>query len=262
MTNDLTRSMLPGIVEDNEGADVVDGYIALISTERGSDALPRLPTEPEHKQIARRLERLTSRLRPVSMTVAQQDAVMQLIGQLFERYPAMRNADVASMSCAYLEDLGRLPLFAIRGAIDDVKFGRIKGLDPDWPPTSPRLYAAGERHLEPVAVERNKAARVLAVRSIEVPVSEEMRQRVGKTFTELAEATKVRLEDEHQERRSYHAKQRIGPFGRELLLREYSSLGVEPVTAGKSAMLVSPSLAKQLGVLPTPPITPDDERYR
>lgn len=262
MTNDLTRSMLPGIVDDTEGAELVDGYIALITTERGPDALPRLPTHPECKEITRRLERLTVKLRPVSMSITQQDDVMQLIGQLFERYPAMRNADIASMSAAYLEDLGRLPLFAIRGAIDDVKFGRIKGLDPDWPPTSPRLYAAGERHLEPAAIERNKAARVLAVRSIVVPVSEEMRQRVGKTFTELADATRVRLEDEHEERRSYHAKKRVGPFGRELLLREYAGLGVDPVTAGKNEMLVSPSLAKQLGVLPKRPSTPDDERFR
>lgn len=264
MTNAMVPvTTLPGIVEDNEGAELVDGYIALITKERGPDALPRLPSDRERKEIARRLERLTAKLRPASMTKTQQDDIVQALGSLWLRYPSLRNADIGEMTTGYLLDLERFPKFAVIAAIDDVRFNRIKGLDPDWPPTSPRISAAVERHVEPIAIERSKAARVLAVRNIVVPVSEEMRKRVGKTFTELAEATKLRLEEDHEERRARHATTRSGPFGREMLLAEYRHLGVAPVmTSGKKAYPISASLAKQLGVLPTKPSTPDDERFR
>ncbi len=250
MANDLTKSgALPGIIED-DGAELVDSFVAVINTERGHDALPRLPTPAEQGAMERRLSKLTAKLRPTSMSTTQEDDALQLIGQLFTRYPSLGKRDISVMSSAYLDDLGRLPLFAIKGAIDDVIYGRIEGLEPDYPPSSPRLYKAGEAHLVEPAVVLNKAKRVLAIRTILAPISEETRERVGEMVAEFVASRRVKQDDEARIGREDHAQRWAGPTSREMILAEYRALGVPPVTAGRDDMLISPSLARQLGRLP------------
>jgi hypothetical protein len=250
MTKNLPAPALPGLVADLEGADVVSRHASKINTEFGKDTLPELPGKADRTAIERRISALQTKLRPVSMAVAEQDRVIAELGAVWLGYPSMRNADVAAMSTAYLLDLQDLPLFAILAACEDIRRRRIKNLDPDWPPTSPRIHDIAARHVEPIAVAVLQAKRVLAVRDVRRPVTEAMQAKVGALVNDFAAASRLRLEQDHEERRAEYGRRYIGPFGQKCLEREWAKEGVRPqTTGGANPVMISPSLASQLGSL-------------
>lgn len=236
----------PGLFEDHDAA-LVDQFVEAIDAERGFDALPRLPTPAERARIANRAAALRRKLTPTNLSMTQQDDLAEKLGELWNCFPSMRNADVGAMTSAYIEDLGRLPLFAALAAIEDVRHRRIKSLDPDWPPTSPRCVDQGEKHVEPFERERMRAERVLRVTKIAVKDDPSMREKIAEHVSAFVKTNRERQKDAEEQLRadvfnSHGLREAADRNQRE----EYEHHGLEPP---QGTWPISMSLAKNLGMV-------------
>lgn len=246
--NDLipAPTTLPGIVED-EVDSLVGAFVNSILTERGYDQLPRLPSKMERAAMQSRRDRLARKLAPINESMTQQDDIVQELGRLWVRFPALRNADVGVMTSAYLEDLARFPLFAAMAAIADVRDRRIKSLDPDWPPTSPRLVEAAEKHVEPVAVAFMRVGRVLKIDKVAIPNNPDMQRKVKTEILGFIADRKTDLTTDEARYREDVCKPMASTSAR-FILEEYRALGIEPIK-GLGGHVLSPTLARKLGML-------------
>lgn len=239
---------LPGIMNDAEAEATINWFSAQIIHDAGIDELPRLPTQAERIQIGAYLSILESRLTPINSHQKLIDAAVQAFGELFTGYPAMRRErNAVEIAVLYANDLGELPLFAIRGAIRDVKTNKVKGVDMEWAPTSPRMYSAAENHVVPYRVMRTNAKRVLAVKRIMVQPDPETSGKIGVMLKDFHAAmaagnvTSIKAETERAEQRAKDAVERNERF----ILREYARLKIPPVRRA-DGVLVSPQVASNI----------------
>ncbi len=230
MSSNLPAPTIPGLAPDMEHADIVERFAAAIETERGYDALPKMPTVDERRALTARRDALMTKLRPFEMATAEQDRFAQAFGLMVLGYPSMRNQEIRPITTAYALDLGKLPLFAVLAAMEDVRQRRVKGLDPDWPPTSPRLFEIAQKHVEKDAAALLKVQRVMAVRKAHLPPDPAMKERVGELWITFAEALKHKLKTQQNASwEKYAEKYKTGESEDRMRLEQYRAEGFEPV---------------------------------
>ncbi len=217
--------------------------------ETGSASLRRDLTRPEKAALGGRADELKLALRPISQASEEMRRAAEALAQLFLGFPSMRNVDAQAMITAYVQHMSDMPLFAVRAACDDVVKGKVKGLDPDWPPTSVRLVEIAEKHSRPLIEESIRISKTLTGKQTVVEVSPEERARVGEKLKVMAQdMTKATGKEASDQAKATLAK--MASDNQEKILAEYRRLGIEPSYADPArTMLVSPSLRKLLGGL-------------
>ena len=100
---------------------------------------------------------------------AKAEDIKQEIAKLMAAYPSLRGAspaDALAMLHQFTEALKGVPLWALRGVCRDVLRGSIPGLNPDFPPTAPRVRQLVDirdaaQHQEARDIERILTAKVV-----------------------------------------------------------------------------------------------------
>lgn len=275
MTNDLTvrQRDLPWLMPDAAAAEVLAQFKTF--DEGTAVMINRAPTVLERQMLSRRGIEIDLVLRPLGTspqnftvpnerggtdTVSTKQYVRQLLALFFGGYTSMRGGDPRATIASYMHDLRAVPVWALERAFDDVKGGRVtipdgrgghKPLDPDFPPTSARLYSAAMKHTAALAGEERKIKRVLGPTKLDLaPMSDEQRARELPRIRKMVEQTKAILNkvdpDEARartecEKRSAELLAKHNEVFAEAALEQYGALGMEPVVAA-GVGLVSPEL--------------------
>jgi hypothetical protein len=113
-------------------------------------------------------------------TEATRSDLEQVVSAVMMRYPSMRGVsqlEAQVMVRAYCDDLMGLPVWAINAAARDITKGAVSDLNPDFPPSAPRIRQLAQQHLERPAAEMRDLRKVLHAR-IEPPDDPAMRERI------------------------------------------------------------------------------------
>lgn len=248
MSRNLTTTKgpaLPGLADPGAEAREVIAETVAFWPEDGRGATLARPLKAEEKRVLHdRLKGLSAELR--EMGPVERERAAQAVAQMFLAFPSTRNIDAAAMVSAYVAGMQDLPLAAIVAACEDVAKGRVKGIDPDWPPTGPRLHAIAKKHTARPETERLRIQRALAGTVARAAVTKEERERVGAKVRELAD----KLVSDRIEEREVVNKAALETMGARTLdtqLRQYESAGVKPVYADQSrkTLLSLPFLLSQ-----------------
>lgn len=253
----VQQPALPGFVEDVEALAIARAYFGQIEDYgQGKLALPTLPTAQERAVLEQRAADLRRVLQPISYADADRQRAMLAFGRLFLGYPTLEKVDKAEKAAAYMIDCADLPAFAIEAAVEDIKHGRVKGLDLDYPPSSPRVYKIAEAHRDRVSTqERFPIERVLSVKLLSKPAqTAEEEKRVGELMRGLADSMTVEHEDREREERKVLLDKQAARNTTDVE-REWAALGLEPVTykLGARTVPMSVSLARSLGMIKDKP---------
>lgn len=244
--------------------------------ETGAVYASRLPTADERDRLTRRHAALDRNLRPLSADARDQDAVKKALAAFFLGYPSLNNADAPGMIAAYITDLRTMPAWAAikalekikRGEVEDVdrRSGRAVPLDPDWPPSSARVYQVAQRIASKPIEEHSKIGRLLGARSAVPEMADEERAAAGARVRAMADeirgliarpdASQRAALDEREQRRRHREAAMRAEF-EERCREEYADLGLEPRKIG--GLMVSPELAAKMDAVVA---TAMDERHR
>lgn len=261
---DLTeyQPQLPGTAP---GADAATELLQTFTVwDEGRDVIAaRLPSAAERRVLASRLETLDRGLRAFWDDAGDKRAVRDALVLFFNGYPSLRNADAPAMVTAYMVDLKSLPAYAVRQALDDIKHGRVRDvdhrsgreipLDPDWPPSSPRVYDVAVKIIRAPVGEQVKIRKLFAAKPARAELSSEERATAGAKIRAMADAAKrqfavpdaatLALNRQAEERREEAQRRREAQLAADYL-DEYAELGVEPVKIG--GVMISPELAQRI----------------
>ncbi len=248
---------LPGLLPDAEALRLAEVFRAKF--EGSCFVVERMPTTVERQTLQRRSAQLTEVLRPIG-DGGGRVAASEAIAGLLVAYGYGRNDPRADETITvYVKHLSEVPLFAIRAACEDVRAGRVHDVDrrtgnrvplsPDKEPSTIRLRAVAQKHVDRVAAEKYAFDKVLmAKRAVEPPASDAERAAVGARFQELAadlarQTAKKELDDAEELAAEVEARRARGD---RLIEAEYEALGLTPVR-NSAGTLVSLSMMKASG---------------
>lgn len=275
MTNDLTvrEPKLPWLLPDEAVAELLATFKTF--DEGHAVIINRAPTMVERQMLSRRGTEIELVLRPLGTspqnftvpnerggtdTVSTKQYVRQMLALFFGGYTSMRSGDARPTIASYLHDLRAVPVWALERAFDDIKSGRVtvpdgrgghKPLDPDFPPTSSRIYSVAMKHTAGLATEEHKIKRVLGPTKTDLaPVSDEERKLTLPRIQRMHQQAKAALSkvdpDEAAARAAAEARSaellaKSNEHFAAAALAEYGELGVAPVVAAGFGV-VSPEL--------------------
>lgn len=251
----VQQHTLPGLADDAEAQAIADAFHRQIEDYgQGKLALPRLPTAQERAILEQRFSDLRVALRSASIAMADRERVQAALGRRFANMPSLRNANVVEMVTTYTLDLLDLPALCVEMACDDLRRGKIKEVDPAYPPTSTQIYKQAEAHRDRLyQAQYRPIERVLSVKMLSKPEQTEAQAaRVGDLMRGLADGMKGDAEREETEKQTRRLE-----VGREqntkLIHREWARLGLEPVMTkgidGRSYPM-SPAMARSMKLIP------------
>jgi hypothetical protein len=239
---------LPVVAADQNAEALIGRFTAAIVRDSGSDELPRLPTEDERREIQQYATRMARLCAPTRESKQHQAEALMAIGAVFAGIPSMRNTDNAKTAAFYLSELGDLPVFAIKAACEAFRKGEIAGCDPDFAPTTVRLYGAAKKFAERALNRRYGAERILLIRkALPPPLSPEKAAELRDRMAGLASSLREKLDAVHRDVAERVASETLAGSSERMIEREYQHLKMRPIKAGD--IPVSPALAKQLGGL-------------
>lgn len=118
---------------------------------------------------------------------AENGELERAVSAIMMRYPSMRGVsqvEAQVMVRAYCDDLAGLPIWAVNAAARDITKGAVADLNPDFPPSAPRIRQVAQEHLDRPAAEMRDLKKVLNAR-IEPPEDPAMRERIKIGFQNL-----------------------------------------------------------------------------
>ncbi|WP_441277787.1 hypothetical protein AB7783_12305 [Tardiphaga sp. 172_B4_N1_3] len=131
--------------------------------------------EPVRERLTKRLDLLRSCSRPAAV-----EAIEEEIAKLMLGFPSTRGVPVIEVQLQvrkYAEDLLGVPLWAVKDACRDISRGSVPGLNPDFPPTSPRLRLVVNSYVARVHLEAHEIKQVLHA-AVLLPANPEVRQSI------------------------------------------------------------------------------------
>lgn len=208
-----------------------------------------------------RLTALRKALAPIN-SMAERDQVALALTRMFSRY--VNTGSVSNQRAtitAYVTALSGFPAWAVLKAIEEVERGAVEGMNPDFPPSAPRLCQIAEGHTAQPREEKAKVEAVLNARVDEVTQRDpDEVARVAAKMRAAADELGARVaaeQGETEQRRRERDAQKIAANDREII-REYHAAGIAPVMASNGRPM-SMTLARmsnlklhQLGEAPPP----------
>ena len=152
----------------NNSLEYLDGHPV-------ADALP----SPELRlAIAHRLEAIRRALLPLDRAMAERERAARVVNTMLTCWNLRQDAR-ETKAAIYVLALGRLPVWSVEQACQDVARGLVEGLDPDFPPSTARVHQLAEAALAPL---RKEAKRLDVCRAVTLKPhrqTAEERQRLG-----------------------------------------------------------------------------------
>lgn len=234
---------LPDIARDQHPVwALVDGLAQTIEIEMRIAVMERLPTKQERAQIEEYQKRMRLICRPARESMTERDHAMRAIAAMLGRYPSLRNTDIKGMCTAYLMDLEDFPLFAIIQACTDIRLNRVRGIEKDFPPSTPRVRSVVDNIAAPVRAKVLTAGRVLACRMERRVITPEQREEVQRKMAETLAGLKQKQEDRLLEVNAKVAARTLAA-NKEFNRREWFYDGRTPPVPLDSDYAISPGLA-------------------
>lgn len=231
---------LPGLVPDLEAARLADSFRPV--HEGQHVVIDRKPTDAERAILEKRLAAINAELLPISTNAAARGAAAEVIAGLLVGYGYARGDKRAAQTVTvYVNHLETVPLFAVRAACEDVKSGRVFDTDkrtgnrvplsPDKEPSTIRLRAVAQRHVDVLKTERWRFQRVLTAKIAPPPISDVERARVAAGFEALKDELVTRNAETNLAEQAASAAVAEADLKRirEAILAEYRREGLEPV---------------------------------
>lgn len=231
-------------------AAVQDGHRWVMM--RAVDGDPRRILEARRKQVRVLLRGLNG--------VGDQQQAALAVSLALQGYSG-RIADAQGTVTAYTSVLQDVPLWSIQQACDEVRRGRVAGVNPDFPPSAARLHQVAEEKLTPLRQELRKLDIVLdsKVHEVDQQIPAEERAAVLKglreTVAQLATVADTESAAEAERRKARIRTQQ--DRADEALIREYEREGLVPHFNSDTRRPVSLRLARMLG-LPLEPVEQED----
>jgi hypothetical protein len=246
---------LPGLLPNVEVLRLAQSFRTY--DEGGELVIDRMPSAAERHLLIERSQELGVALQPIAERSANQVEAGAVIAALLVGYGISRNDKSSGQTIAvYIKHLESVPLFAIKAACDDVRFGRVYDvdrrtgnripLDPDYPPSTVRLRMVAQKHIDAMFAEKYAFDKVLrAKRALPALPSEAERARVSEQLKGLARDIAARSASEDLEgiERAARRAEESRSLSERLILAEYARLGMKPERV--AGILVSPELARK-----------------
>lgn len=203
------------------------------------EAVLRLEVTPADRSVMRRrLEKLNGALRPATMSTSERDRIASAVASMLTGWMNVSRQDPRETVAGYVVHLQDLPAFAVEQACYDAAKGHVEGLNPDFPPSAPRLHQLAEEACAAMRAEAAGIREVLAAKLERIPTEEE-RARIGAGFAELRADLTVPEETISGEAKAESESRRV-ENNRRFFERDCAAAGVDP------AQNASPSLLKAL----------------
>lgn len=246
MSRELTtqNAQLPSLATQARAAEIIDQRVSFWPDD-GTAPVLRAPLTGDEKQaLQNRMVELVRELRPISTATEEKKRASQALAAMFMGFPSLRNTDNAAMVAAYLMALDDLPVSAVIKACEDVAKRRVKGTDPDFPPTGPRLYEVAQKYTRPAEGERIKIKRTLDAKVGDAPISPEERKRTAEKARAFADEMKAKLEKETG-LAGEAMERKMAELNHRGIENEWTRYGMEPRFADKAKTIpISLALAR------------------
>lgn len=205
----------------------------------GADVVLRLEVTPADRDVMRlRLEKLNAALRPASMSTSERDRIATAVATMLTGWMNVSRQDPRETVAGYVVHLQDLPAFAVEQACQDAARGHVDGLNPDFPPSAPRLHQLAEEVCAAMRAESGGIREVLSAKLERTPTEEE-RARIGAGFAALRAELMAPDERISAEAKAKSESRRV-ENSRRFFERDCAAAGVDP------AWNASPSLLKAL----------------
>lgn len=239
----VNADSVPSPKPDAEVRGIIDNLVCFWPDDGSPLELRRELADTERGKLQLRARDLHSAMRPINSATEDKRRLAQALAAMFLGFPSMRNSDNQATVSAYIMAMEGFPLFAGLAACDDIMKRRVPDLDPDFPPTAPRMCDIAAKHTNPAVGERLMIERTLAGKTREMRLSPEERDRVGRGLRQVADAMNADLEIERQERKRQNVENRTAE-SQQAILAEYARRGLAPVYADRDkTILLSLELA-------------------
>lgn len=228
---------------DLEARGIIDNTTMFWPDDGSPPEMRRQLTQRERNRLQLRASELHRAVRPIATASEEKRRLAQSLAAMFLGFPSMRNSDNQATVAAYIMAMEGFPLFAGIAACEDVVKRRVQELDPDFPPTAPRMCDLAAKHVSPVVGERLMIEKTLAAKKQDPQLTPEQRERVGKGLRQMAEEMAAVNEEGRREAMRQNIERRMQESQR-AILAEYARRGLEPAYADKEqTILLSPELA-------------------
>lgn len=176
----------------------------------------RLPSAAERGLLEQRRRELAAAATPCSLDSERRRAAAA-IADMLDGFLRARSIDVAAkqaMIAGILTDLAALPAWAIERACERVRRGEFDG-NPDFVPTSPRLYRLASAELVPLRLEEQRIAATLRLLPRSAPPDDDDgRQRIASGLQALSAKLAEPSEQEIERRRQRSERMRAESIAR------------------------------------------------
>ncbi len=118
---------------------------------------------------------------------ATRSEIEEAVAALMMAYPSMRglsHLEAQVLIRKYADDLADMPLWSIKAAARDISRGAVSDMNPDFPPSAPRVRQLADEHVEWCKKELRDLTVVLKA-DVEPPADPEMRARIILGFKKL-----------------------------------------------------------------------------
>lgn len=116
--------------------------------------------------------------------------IEEAVAALMMAYPSMRglsHLEAQVLIRKYAEDLADMPMWAIRAAARDISRGAVSDMNPDFPPSAPRVRQLADDHIEWCKKEL-RDLKTLLTAEVEPPANPEVRARINLGFQKLQQS--------------------------------------------------------------------------
>lgn len=217
-----------------------------------------IPTEAERRKLLVRCHALDATLRQASETAEDTARVAVAVSVMLGAggYASLQNVDREAKVAEYTWVLRDLPAWAVERGCDKVQRGKVKEVNPDWPPTGPRLHQVCEAEIASVKAEQHAIEQVLKLQPPHAPTEAERERKafaaqawLDRTDPKAQRLNEIAVDEPARREAAERTKQCLIEGGRAMIEAEYRAAGLEPIRSGDGS-LVSLSLAKALGTRP------------
>lgn len=134
--------------------------------------------------LQQRLVALHEGLRPAAAMSADKARVARALAVLLSGFANVRG-DPQEIIASYTFHLQDLPVFAIEEACKSIARGNVSGLNPDFPPSAPRLHQVAAEACQYWRKEASHIEQVLNAKT-RGEITDDERERIGRGLQELA----------------------------------------------------------------------------